>query len=883
MLAAAIAVVGFGWEFHRFGATTQSAQARVEREVRQRVADRSRQVTALAASVAREQTLVSAAAASRDQLPPLFSRLVQIARPSGGAGPSATIYASAGPAGAYRVLAWSDGPAEDLSDVRLAGPRALFLAPGTVGLRLIALQPIETNGRRIGVASAELVLSPAAAGSVASGYALTTSVGPVDIIPEQWTGAGEAVDGERFVIDSETGGPLLEVRIPRSRITGSRQTHRARVLAAAALPIVVLPAFAIIPLLEQRRRARPFIRWAAWSLAGVLLLAVSAAAVIALARAIAAPPGVVPAIVALAVAGAAALVPVAAWWRRWPRRLPAVAPGRFVVEHLGAGALVAAAVAAIAALLRRGITPATLGQWQLPLMPMDAGAFMDLGTLLVFEIAVGWSVASMLVLLAMRWHLHWRRGIALVAAMLWVLPTIAAATMLWPADPAWRALFAASGPAVATAVIFALIGGALRRYYRHTSQAMRLVLLFGALVLPPIAIFPVASASADLTARELIEAVYAPAMAQHPDQLIKEMERVERQINRIPELRGFFSAGRPAEGGIPSQLAYQIWSRTSLADKRLTSEVELYGPDRSIVSRFALNVPEFETSFEATAPPWQGTTCEWDDWSEVARFGAEERSMLHSERGVCDAQGRILGAIVVHIVPDYRDLPFVASASPYYSLVGGEAQPQASASRIPDLEVVKYGWSLGPTFTSGSIAWPIPEDVFARLTASRDPFWTTLPADGRLYHVHFMNNRAGIYALGYASPRLFQHLTRLAEIVVVGAVVFVLLLVTSALAAPLFRRRDAPLRLLFHEIRTSFYRKLFLFFVLAAMGPVLLFALAFGAYMTGRFRADIESEAATVVTLARRVLEELAAAEQHPDQKQRRSCLWPGPGSARPL
>ena len=48
-----------------------------------------------------------------------------------------------------------------------------------------------------------------------------------------------------------------------------------------------------------------------------------------------------------------------------------------------------------------------------------------------------------------------------------------------------------------------------------------------------------------------------------------------------------------------------------------------------------------------------------------------------------------------------------------------------------------------------------------------------------------------------------------------------------------------PLRRLFHEIRTSFYRKLFLFFVLAAVGPVLLLALAFGAYMTAKFRADV--------------------------------------------
>src|SRR6185436_8959878 len=107
---------------------------------------------------------------------------------------------------------------------------------------------------------------------------------------------------------------------------------------------------------------------------------------------------------------------------------------------------------------------------------------------------------------------------------------------------------------------------------------------------------------------------------------------------------------------------------------------------------------------------------------------------------------------------------------------------------------------------------------------------------------------------------------RLAEMAAVMGAMFIVLLLGGAAYAPLARRKTAPLRVLFHEIRTSFYRKLFLFFVLAAGGPVLLFALAFGAYMTEKFRTDVESEAVSVVTVARRVFEQLAAAEQRADQ-----------------
>ena len=130
-------------------------------------------------------------------------------------------------------------------------------------------------------------------------------------------------------------------------------------------------------------------------------------------------------------------------------------------------------------------------------------------------------------------------------------------------------------------------------------------------------------------------------------------------------------------------------------------------------------------------------------------------------------------------------------------------------------------------FTSGNVAWPITSDLFSRLYASRTPFWTQLQAEGRTFNVYFSNDRRFVYALGYPASTLFQHLTRLAEAATLMAVIFVLLLLGAAVYAPFARRRSAPLAALFDEIRTSFYRKLFLFFVLAAMGPVLLFALAF--------------------------------------------------------
>jgi signal transduction histidine kinase len=246
---------------------------------------------------------------------------------------------------------------------------------------------------------------------------------------------------------------------------------------------------------------------------------------------------------------------------------------------------------------------------------------------------------------------------------------------------------------------------------------------------------------------------------------------------------------------------------------------------------------------------------------DVTRFAGADRTMLHAQRGLCDANGAVVGAVVLHVAPtDYRALPFVSAPNPYGAVLG--MSPVAASPSVPGLEVVVYGWSLQPLFTSGGVAWSLDPSLFARLYKDGTLFWMVREAEGRRYHVHFVQNRAGIYALGYPALTAFEHAERLAEIVAVTAVLFVLIQLGAMVYAPLASRPNAPLRVVLHEIRTSFYRKLFLFFVLVAIGPLLLFTVAFGAYMDAKFRADVEAEAATTVTAARRVFEQVASAEE---------------------
>jgi signal transduction histidine kinase len=850
--ALGLAALGWAWEVSRFGWTADAGAARLQTDVQRRFDSAVRRVDSLAARVARDDVVAAQLSTPPDRSDALFSRLIALAPANATLDVSATLHTAAGPAGAYRVVAWSDGPAGDLTADQLTGPARVFIAVGAAGLRLVSAHPIESSGRRLGVVTAEAVIAPAP--SVArpgQSFSFATSFGLVRVATY---GSGSSGPANGFVLKSPAGEPLLEVGYDRTSLTDGRGVFRRRVLAVSALPLFVL-LLPIAAQLQASRSAAPFWRWLllTGALAGLALL--GAAGFLGIAALLDAGDEVTSLIVGAAAFAVACTIALAAWWRRWPRRMPSHAPIRFGVEQLLAGLALAGLLRLLARALADVTDPAMLSRWHLPIFSTDATALAALAGSLLIQIAIGWTAASVLALVAMRWNLGWRRASGWIAAALWLLPAIA----LLAAPPPVPVL--AAGAAAGAAVIFGLFSAALRHAYRHASQAARLLLFFGGLLLPIVAAYPLAAHSRERAVRRLIEQDYGPATAaaQQADQLHAWLTAGQREIDQIPSVATLVPQGE-SSGRVDSQAAFRVWRQTSLSRLRVTSEVELFDANRRLASRFALNVPQFEAAYQTGAEVWSGTGCAWDAFAEVSRFGAEERRRLHAERGLCDGQGRIVGAVVLHVLPDYRALPFVSSANPYFEVL---AQPdEAAAPRVPDVQVVVYGWNLQPTFVSGRVTWQLPAEVDNRLYASREPFWAELPADRRRYQVYFLSDRAGIYAVGYPRPTLFEHLSRLSELFAVTAAVFILLVAGLAAFAPFARGRAArsPLAAMVEEIRTSFYRKLFLFFVLAAVGPVLLFATAFSGYTMARFRADIESEAASVVAVARRVFEELAAA-----------------------
>jgi signal transduction histidine kinase len=396
---------------------------------------------------------------------------------------------------------------------------------------------------------------------------------------------------------------------------------------------------------------------------------------------------------------------------------------------------------------------------------------------------------------------------------------------------------------------------------RRASQAARLGAFFLALLVPVLAMYPTLHTLAAEARERRIAEEFAPQAANLRDDLQERLRGALGAIDALPSLEAFIPEA-PSGGAPSTDEAFSLWRQTDLATFRVTSAVELYTPDGRLTSRFALNLPGYSAEDIYVA-----AGCDWDLIEEVSPFGSSERHVLRASRAIC-SRGRRLGSVVVRAMLDYRTLPFIVSRSPYLESLGPVRGALTDDGSLRDLEFVVYGWSRAPIQTSGSSVWTLPGPVFDRLVAARDPFWETVARDDTTYRVHFLNDRGGIYALGYPTVTAFGHLVALAELTALSGVMFVVLLGAVGAGAAITPRSDVGGRVLLREIRSSFYRKLFIAFVAAAVVPVIVMALATRAYFASQFRAEIEEAAIQTAAVAQRLVEDYATLQTGTDDRE---------------
>src|SRR5438067_11989992 len=472
--------------------------------------------------------------------------------------------------------------------------------------------------------------------------------------------------------------------------------------------------------------------------------------------------------------------------------------------------------------------------------------------LVMLHASVIWAVVAILRLPALVWRLPrhdpWRAAAAASAiaggAAATIVTRLAGAPI--PFGPMWIAFAVAAG----CAATVARAGVRMRR----VSQTARLAVFFAALLAPSIATYPSLLWHATAAKERLIADELGPQAAHLREELQERLQQAVEQIDAMPALPDLVAA---ASAKPPStDPATIVWSRTDLGTYRLTSAVELYNREGRLVSRFAMSLPEYTEALN------HASGCSWQQpFEEVSPFGSSERHVLRTTRGIC-VHGQIVGSIVVRVMLDFRTLPVISSESPYLESLRPTHQVPAEGVSGRDVEFVVYGWSRAPVFASGTRVWKLDDAVFRRLVESRERFWSSVDRDNETFRVDFLSDRFGIYALGYPVISPAGHLTNLAELVMLVGVLYVSSRVLLTLVSSLTMRTPASGRALLREVRSSFYRKLFLAFLAGAVVPVFILALFTRTYVQKQLNATAEEAAARTVTTAQRLVEDYAALQQ---------------------
>ena len=864
-LALVVAISGGIVELWRFGTSQAATAARVEQQVRQSFDRMTTVLTQVAVGVAMDPLAARALSGGPESARDLFE-LVDRRLSDAGTEPDAvavTVYDRSGVA-----LAWVGRPSEVRDSERLSGPSAFFVVYSALGLRLVHTLPIlGADQRRIGSVAAEHVLSPAPE-TPSSDYVLETPLGPASL-RTRVEGAGDRPRENAFLLHGPGGEPLVDVSMSPAELAAGRREWRRGVIAAVLAILGLTVLLLVGPLLDRRasaQNAREFLT----ATTAALALLVAGFGIVAVAISIelgGKPPGALLLVGGLTITSVVALLagPVVRLriGLRAHRRTTADAPAGFFGRQVLAGIAVSVVLVAFARLLPRTVDPATVDLRHFSLHPWNGPRLALVTGILACHAAALWASTLILSGAVARWRIVPVLGLRIRILVAWIAPSILIAAIARIQDwtlPTLGLILSATICAVA-----ALSTARVVVWYRHATEAGRILALFAVFLAPALLLYPSVDYFAERAMRTLVASQYAVQAQRYSQTLQDRLLEARYEIDDV--LPTYVNGEMPAasegtQSGYDPR-AYLVWSRTVLARERLTSAVELYNADGALASRFALYLPEY--SGTAKAPQIEAADpCQWDVFGEAAPFGAQERRLLHAARQICTAAApgeppRPIGTIVVHVlVFDYRTLPFISSQNPYFEVFRpAERGAPREGTAGSEVEVAIFGWSLAPVYNSPHAAWSINDQLFSQIyDPARRSFWTTIATNDGRYHVYFSNDRVFIYAIGYRILTPFDHLVHLAELTTLSAVFYVLVLAATGIFTRIARARPRLGRALLREIRASFYRKLFLAFVLAAIIPVLILAVAIRWYFANLLTADVALEAARTAAVAQRVIEQ---------------------------
>ena len=280
---ATLLVLGVGLALERLwlGPTDQTALAHVAADTQDEFAGLTRSLATTAQQLAREP--------APDRRRPRRRRPhARVVRPGGAAagGLPSRARRRVGLRQRRAPVAWAGRPSTPPSD-RLSGRSAVFVAPGSLVLRVVHVEPITATRRRRRGASAP---SSPRRSSRATGRVRDPGASPIfesALVPltlrEVFAGAGETLSPYALQRWRPSGGtPLLTVLVPPRGLADLRAAWRGRAVGLALLALAVTLVLLVLVLRDALERERGAARDSRLLLLAMVALLVSARALVGL-------------------------------------------------------------------------------------------------------------------------------------------------------------------------------------------------------------------------------------------------------------------------------------------------------------------------------------------------------------------------------------------------------------------------------------------------------------------------------------------------------------------------------------------------------------------------------------------------------------------------
>ncbi|HXV76245.1 MAG TPA: ATP-binding protein, partial [Candidatus Polarisedimenticolaceae bacterium] len=330
-------------------------------------------------------------------------------------------------------------------------------------------------------------------------------------------------------------------------------------------------------------------------------------------------------------------------------------------------------------------------------------------------------------------------------------------------------------------------------------------------------------------------------------------QSARRSVALTAAVRGVAEAfGRGDEVGSPRSsrpdvMAYEFWVSSPLFFNGYQSSLSFYNPAGEMVSHFGFEVPALVEPLDGGERGSGSIEIRSEPFEPIASV---RQQLLHAEMPIYE-DGRLLGALVGHVIDEPDNLPFLPGVRPYLAALGPGAP--FAPGELP------YG---GPAYVLYDAPGTVVITTIDRPPAMTEALVQALGSAGRVELSAGGQRFSGLavqdefhrlHVLMIPIPGPLQRLASAARLIVLG----VAWLALAALSTQLGRGRG--LADLVRAVRGSFYRKLLGALLVASMVPPIGLALLLRGYIDQRARDALDSAATRYAAAAQRVLDDYAA------------------------